>query len=87
MLLRKEDVEMRGDTGFSPPFRSPPRFDRMLDQLRHLIRAGMGKIGRSASPRRGLLLEDVADLSARTMVYMLAMLGLLHVLGLGAVGP
>jgi hypothetical protein len=87
MLLRKEDVEMRGDTGFSSPFRSLPRFDRMLDQLRHLIRAGMGKIGRSASPRPGLLLEDVADLSARAMVYMLAMLGLLHVLGLGAVGP
>ncbi len=78
---------MREDTGFSSPFRSPPRFDRMLDQLRHLIRAGMGKIGRPASPRRGLLLEDVADLSARTMVYMLAMLGLLHVLALGAVGP
>ena len=78
---------MRGDTGFSPPFRSPPRFDRMLEQLRHLIRAGMGKIGRPASPRSGLLLEDMADLSARAMVYMLAMLGLLHVLGLGAVGP
>ena len=78
---------MRGDTGFNPPFRSPPRFDRMLDQLRHLIRAGMGKIGKSAGPRSGLLLEDVADLSARAMVYMLAMLGLLHVLGQVAAGP
>ncbi len=78
---------MRGDTGFSSPFRSLPRFDRMLDQLRHLIRAGMGKIGKSAGPRSGLLLEDVADLSARAMVYMLAMLGLLHVLGQVAAGP
>ena len=77
---------MTGDAGFSSPTRSPLRWDRMLDQLRHSIRAGMGKIGRPASPRSGLLLEDVADLSARTMVYLLAMLGLLHVLGLGVVG-
>ena len=59
----------------------------MLVQLRHLIRAGMGKIGKSAGPRGGLLLEDVAHLSARAMVYMLAMLGLLHVLGQAAAGP
>ncbi len=59
----------------------------MLDQLRHLIRAGMGKIGRPASPRIGLLLEDMADLSARAMVYMLAVLGLLHVLGQVAATP
>ena len=78
---------MAGDTGFSSPFGSPLRLDRMLDQLRHLIRAGMGKIGKSAGPRSGLLLEDVADLSARAMVYMLAMLGLLHVLGQVAAGP
>ena len=78
---------MAGDAGFSSPFRSPLRLDRMLDQLRHLIRAGMGKIGKSAGPRSGLLLEDVADLSARAMVYMLAMLGLLHVLGQVAAGP
>ena len=77
---------MRGDTGFSSPFRSLPRFDRMLDQLRHSIRAGMGRIGNSAGPRGGLLLEDVADLSARAMVYMLAMLGLVHVLGQVAAG-
>ena len=78
---------MAEDTGFSSPFRSPLRLDRMLDQLRHLIRAGMGKIGRPASPRSGLLLEDMVDLSARTMVYLLAMLGLLHVLGQVAAGP
>ena len=78
---------MAGDTGFSSPFRSPLRWDRMLDQLRYLIRAGMGKIGKSAGPRSGLLLGDMADLSARAIVYMLAMLGLLHVLGLAAAGP
>ena len=78
---------MAGDTSFSSPVRSPLRLDRMLDQLRHLIRAGMGKIGKSAGPRGGLLLEDVAHLSARAMVYMLAMLGLLHVLGQAAAGP
>ena len=78
---------MAGDTGFSSPFRSPLRLDRMLDQLRHLIRAGMGKIGKSAGPRGGLLLEDVAHLLARAMVYMLAMLGLLHVLGQVGAGP
>ena len=78
---------MTDDTGSSSPFRSPLRLDRTLDQLRHLIRAGLGRIGKSAGSRSGLVLEDVADLSARTMVYMLAMLGLLHVLGLGAVGP
>ena len=78
---------MTGDTGFSPPFRLPPRFDRMLDRLRHSIRAGMGRIGKAAGPRSGLVLEDVADLSARAMVYVLAMLGLLHVLGQVAAGP
>ena len=78
---------MAEDTGFSPPFRSPLRLDRMLDQLRHLIRAGMGKAGKSAGRRSELLLEDMADLSARAMVYMLAMLGLLHVLGQVAAGP
>ena len=78
---------MTGDTGSSSPFRSPLRLDRTLDRLRHLVRAGLGKIGNSAGPRSGLVLEDVADLSARAMVYMLAMLGLLHVLGLAAVGP
>ncbi len=78
---------MTGDTGFSPPFRLPLRLDRMLDQLRHSIRAGLGKIGKAAGPRSGLLLEDVADLSARAMVYVLAMLGLLHVLGQVAAGP
>jgi hypothetical protein len=87
MLLRKEDVEMTGDTGSSSPFRSPLRLDRTLGRLRHLIRAGLGKIGNSAGPRSGLVLEDVADLSARAMVYMLAMLGLLHVLGQVAAGP
>ena len=78
---------MAGDAGFSSPFRSPLRLDRMLDQLRHLIRAGLGKIGKPAGRRSGLLLEDVADLSARAMVYMLAMLGLLHALGQVAAGP
>ncbi len=78
---------MMGDIGFSSPHRSPLRWDRMLDQLRHAIRAGMGKIGRRATPRNGLLLEDMADLSARAMVYMLAVLGLLHVLGQVAAGP
>ncbi len=78
---------MTGDTGSSSPFRSPLRLDRMLDQLRHLIRAGLGRIGKAAGPRGGLVLEDVADLSARAMVYVLAMLGLLHVLGQVAAGP
>ncbi len=78
---------MAKDTGFSLPFRSPLRLDWMPDQLRHSIRAGMGKIGNSAGPRSGLLLEDVADLSARAMVYVLVMLGLLHVLGQVAAGP
>jgi hypothetical protein len=87
MLLRKEDVEMTGDTGSSSPFRSPLRLDRTLGRLRHLIRAGLGRIGKAAGPRGGLVLEDVADLSARAMVYMLAMLGLLHVLGQVAAGP
>ena len=78
---------MTGDTGLSSPFRSPFRLGRMLDQLRHSIRAGMGRIGKSAGRRNGRLLEDVADLSARAMVYVLAMLGLLHVLGQVAAGP
>ena len=78
---------MTGDTGSSSPFRSPLRLDRTLGRLRHLIRAGLGKIGNSAGPRSGLVLEDVADLSARAMVYMLAMLGLLHALGQVAAGP
>ncbi len=78
---------MTGDTGFSPPFRLPLRFDRMLDQLRHSIRAGLGKTGKAAGPRSGLLLEDMADLSARATVYVLAMLGLLHILGQVAAGP
>ena len=78
---------MAGDTAFSSLFRSPVRLDRTLDQLRHSIRAGLGRIGKAAGPRGGLLLEDVADLSARAMVYALAMLGLLHVLGQVAAGP
>ena len=78
---------MRTEFDFSPLFRSTVGFDRMLHPLRQLIRAGLGKIGKSAGPRSGLLLADVADLSARAMVYMLAMLGLLHVLGQVAAGP
>ena len=78
---------MTGNAGFSSPFRSRLRPDRMLDQLRNLVRAGLGKIGRSAGPRSGLVLGDMADLSARATVYVLAMLGLLHVLGQVAAGP
>lgn len=78
---------MTGDTGFNAPFRSALRFNRILDQLRYSIRAGLGRIGKSAGPRSGLVLEDVADLSARAMVYVLAMLGLLHVLGQVVAGP
>lgn len=59
----------------------------MLDPLRRLISSGTGKVATSAHPRLGLLWKDLADLSARTMTYMLAVLGLLHVLGQIAAGP
>ena len=78
MLLRKEDVGSMGDIGFGSLFRSLPRIS---EPLRRWIRAGRAKIGNSDRPRLGTPWDDVADLSARTMVYMLAMLGLLHALG------
>ena len=40
---------------------------------------------RAAPWRRDLLIEDMMDLLGRAMIYALALLGLLHVLGLAAV--
>lgn len=40
---------------------------------------------RSSCLRRDLLIEDMMDLLGRAMIYALALLGLLHVLGLAAV--
>ncbi len=77
---------MTADAGFSSPSRSPLRFDRVLERLRDLIRAGTAKAGGSAGTRGGLLLGDIADLSARATVYVLAMLGLLHLVGSVAAG-
>ncbi len=77
---------MTGYTGGGPPFRSPLRFDRILDRLQTLIRAGMGKAGGSAGARGGLLLGDMADTSARATVYVLAMFGLLYLVGSVAAG-
>jgi hypothetical protein len=86
MLLRKEDVEAMGyiGFGFSSLFRSRPRIS---EPLRRWVRAGRAKIGNSNRPRLGFPWDDVADLSARTMVYMLAMLGMLHALGQVAAAP
>jgi hypothetical protein len=110
MLLRKEEVEMRAETGFGPWFWSPPRFDRMLGRLRHMVREGISRSGRpsygiapgnaqgsahdgkhhpapgsAARPRRVFLMEDMADLLARAVLYVLSMLGLLYALDLIAV--
>jgi hypothetical protein len=87
MLLRKEDVEVMGDTGFSSPLECLPRFNRSLEPLQRSVRAVMGELGKSARPRLRVPWDDMADLSARTMVYILAMLGLLHALGQIATGP
>jgi hypothetical protein len=78
MLLRKEDVESMEDIGFGSLFRTLPR---ICEPLRRWIRAGGAKIWSSDRSRLGTPWDDVADLSARTMVYMLVMLGLLHALG------
>ncbi len=78
---------MMENTGSNPPLRISLRPGRMLDQLRCVVRARTGKTGSSAGLRSGFFLHDLADLSARTLAYLLAMLGLLHVLGLVAPGP
>ena len=47
--------------------------------------ARCGPAPRRASRRRGgLLMEDMMDLLGRAVIYALALLGLLHVLGLAA---
>ena len=73
-----------GDTGFSSLFRS---VQRISEPLRRWVRAGRAKIGNSTRTRLGFPWDDVADLSARTMVYMLAMLGLLHAFSQVAAAP
>ncbi len=87
MLLRKENVEMSLNISFGPQFRFPERFGQMLRRTRHLARTWVGKIAGSNSPCRDLIVDDITDLSARTMVYVAATLGLLKFLGLIAVAP
>ena len=78
---------MNAVTGPNPVFRSPPGRGRIAGRMQRLVRDGLGRIGNSANLHRGLLVDDMADLSARAIVYVLAVLGLLHVLGLVAVQP
>jgi hypothetical protein len=60
----------------------PPSCGIARSSVRNGKRGPMLRI--SASPRRGLM-EDMADLLARTVLYVMSMLGLLHVLDLVAV--
>ena len=75
------------DISIGPQFRSLERFGQMLHRTRHLVRTWVGKIAGFNRPCHDLIVDDIANLSARTVVYVLVMLGLLNVLGLIAAAP